>query len=281
MKSKIFTRVIYIVIAVLPIFLNSCLIDEVEQSTAVKEGEIFTTKITVSDVTADINANTGAVAILVPNDWEFESGTYETAGGAGAMIIDTNAIPVYGNLDSVIVPPANMKWLRLLSDMGYTNAANAVHEVNVNLTVGALVGDFPIGYMVTKNNADLLDALNTTDKDSDSAWADSSMNHMVAVNKVVGVDDLNFIPTEYKLAQNYPNPFNPTTTISFNLKESGKVSLTVYNVLGKEVKKLVNGHMSAGEQHVKFNAAGLTSGVYIYKIESGSFIESKKMILMR
>lgn len=281
MKSKIFTKLIYIVIAALPIFLNSCLIDEVEQSTKVNQGETFTTKITVSDVTADANANTGAVAILVPNDWEFESGTYETAGGAGAMIIDTNAMPVYGNLDSVIVPPANMKWLRLLSDTGYTNAANAVHEVNVNLTVGTLTGDFPIGYMVTKNNEDLLGALNTTDEDSGSAWADSSMNHMVTVNEIVGVDDLTFVPTEYKLAQNYPNPFNPTTTISFNLKQSEKVSLTVYNALGKEVAKLVNGYMEAGEQQVKFNAAGLTSGVYIYKIKSGSFVESKKMILMK
>lgn len=281
MKSKIFTKVIYIVIAVLPIFLNSCLIDEVEQSTSVNQGETFTTKITVSDVTADVNANTGAVAILVPDDWKFESGTYETAGGSGAMIIDTNVVPVYGNLDSVIVPPANMKWLRLLSDKGYTNAANAVHEVNVKLTVGALAGDFPIGYMVTKNNADLLDALNLTDKDSDSAWADSSMNHMVSVNKVVGVDDINFVPSEYKLAQNYPNPFNPSTTISFNLKQSGKVSLTVYNALGKEVAKLVDGYMEAGEQQVKFNAAGLTSGVYIYKIKSGSFVESRKMILMK
>ncbi len=88
-------------------------------------------------------------------------------------------------------------------------------------------------------------------------------------------------PSEFSLEQNYPNPFNPTTTIRFSLPKSGNVKLTVFNLLGQEVATLLNEHKSVGNYEVKFNAEGLSSGVYIYRIESGSFIESRRMMLVK
>ncbi|MBE2228048.1 MAG: T9SS type A sorting domain-containing protein [Ignavibacteria bacterium] len=89
------------------------------------------------------------------------------------------------------------------------------------------------------------------------------------------------IPTEFKMEQNYPNPFNPTTNITFALPKSGVVVLKVYDVLGKEVASLVNSFTNAGTHIVPFDASALSSGVYIYKITTGEFTDSKKMVLIK
>jgi hypothetical protein len=93
-------------------------------------------------------------------------------------------------------------------------------------------------------------------------------------------------PAAFSLAQNYPNPFNPVTEIMYNLPSACHVRLEVYNVLGQRVATLVNEHQSAGSKVVEWNgkdAVGnaVTSGVYFYKIQAGSFVEMKKMILLR
>jgi len=85
----------------------------------------------------------------------------------------------------------------------------------------------------------------------------------------------------FALSQNYPNPFNPTTNINFNLDKAGLVSLKVYNILGTEVASLVNEFKSAGSYSVPFNAANLTSGVYLYKLQVGSQSLTKKLTLMK
>lgn len=88
-------------------------------------------------------------------------------------------------------------------------------------------------------------------------------------------------PGKYSLDQNYPNPFNPATVISYNLPEASKVTLKVYDILGREAAVLVNGIQNAGRHNITFNANGLASGVYIYRIEAGSFTQTKKMILLK
>ncbi|HEX2984875.1 MAG TPA: T9SS type A sorting domain-containing protein, partial [Ignavibacteriales bacterium] len=89
------------------------------------------------------------------------------------------------------------------------------------------------------------------------------------------------IPLSYELKQNYPNPFNPTTRIAFTLPNPGNVKITVYNSLGQQVSELLNEQLGAGSHNVEFNAAGMASGVYFYKIESGSFSNIKKMMLLK
>ncbi|MBU1881198.1 S8 family peptidase [bacterium] len=85
----------------------------------------------------------------------------------------------------------------------------------------------------------------------------------------------------YSLAQNYPNPFNPTTTLNFALTEAGNVNLSVYDVNGRLVSTLVNGYRNVGSHDVTFDASGLPSGVYIYRLNAGDFSASGKMILMK
>lgn len=98
----------------------------------------------------------------------------------------------------------------------------------------------------------------------------------------VGINQIGHeVPVKYSLDQNYPNPFNPSTRISFNLPVSSFVNLTVYNILGKEVKVLVNGNINAGKYEATFDAAEMPGGVYFYKISSGEFSMTKKMILAK
>lgn len=88
-------------------------------------------------------------------------------------------------------------------------------------------------------------------------------------------------PSYYELYQNYPNPFNPATTIRYAVKENNNVKLEIFNVLGQKIKTLINEYKTAGEYSFVFNASSLASGVYIYRIESGSYVNSKKMILLK
>ena len=85
----------------------------------------------------------------------------------------------------------------------------------------------------------------------------------------------------YKLYANYPNPFNPSTTITFDLSIGQRVKLKIYDILGKEQETLLNGYLSAGRHSVTFNAESIPSGVYLYQMQAGNFIQSKKMILLR
>ncbi|MBK7500951.1 MAG: T9SS type A sorting domain-containing protein [Ignavibacteriales bacterium] len=89
------------------------------------------------------------------------------------------------------------------------------------------------------------------------------------------------LPIEFSLEQNYPNPFNPATSIQYTISSKQNVQLLVYNVLGKEIATLVNEEKPAGNYEVNFDASKLSSGVYFYQLQAGSFVETKKMILLR
>ena len=86
---------------------------------------------------------------------------------------------------------------------------------------------------------------------------------------------------EFALEQNYPNPFNPSTVINYSVANSGKVSLSVYNLLGQRVAQLVNGTKAAGSYNVTWNAASAASGVYYYRLEAGGQVQIKKMMLIQ
>jgi len=89
------------------------------------------------------------------------------------------------------------------------------------------------------------------------------------------------LPAEFELSQNYPNPFNPTTNIKFNLPKSEFVTLKIFDIIGNEVATIVNEQKSAGSFTIKFDASNLTSGIYLYQLQAGSFREIKKMMLVK
>jgi len=88
-------------------------------------------------------------------------------------------------------------------------------------------------------------------------------------------------PSSHQLFQNYPNPFNPSTVIKYHLSTAGNVRLTIFDVLGREVRTLLNEQKSAGFYQVNWNASGVSSGVYFYRLQAGSFTETKKLVLLK
>jgi hypothetical protein len=88
-------------------------------------------------------------------------------------------------------------------------------------------------------------------------------------------------PEVFALLQNYPNPFNPSTSIQYTIAESSPVTLEVFNMLGQKVAELVNTTQAAGKYSVQFDAAGLSSGVYLYQLRAGNYFETRKMMLIK
>jgi hypothetical protein len=91
----------------------------------------------------------------------------------------------------------------------------------------------------------------------------------------------NSAPSDFTLLQNYPNPFNPSTTITFSLPLESQVALVIYNALGESVIELVNEVKEAGSHSVEFNAVGLPSGIYFYKLQAAEFAQVRKMMLLK
>lgn len=108
------------------------------------------------------------------------------------------------------------------------------------------------------------------------AWSISILSDLSS-----DVENLNEHPSDFYLFQNYPNPFNPSTTISWQSPLGGHQTLKIYDVLGNEVATLVDEYKHAGKHEVSFSSSELTSGIYFYRIQAGSYVETKKMILMK
>lgn len=113
-----------------------------------------------------------------------------------------------------------------------------------------------------------------------------SKNHLIyrkiTQAHIIGIQNIgNEIPKQYQLLQNFPNPFNPSTKIRFALPDVSKVTLKVYDIVGREVKTLVDKELTAGLKEIEFDASELPSGVYFYNIKAGSFTETKKMVLVK
>ena len=108
-------------------------------------------------------------------------------------------------------------------------------------------------------------------------WSTDLPNTIIANVK----DKSNHVPNEFHLFQNYPNPFNPSTTIHYEIPNSGFVELKIYDELGREVKTLISQNQFKGGYDLKFNATNLSSGIYFYQLKVGSFISTKKMLLLK
>lgn len=109
-------------------------------------------------------------------------------------------------------------------------------------------------------------------------WSDTFFVHIYPTGVT---ESQNNIPAEFALYQNYPNPFNPATTINYELTGSSNVKLSIYDITSREIKMLVNEKQIAGKHSVSFDASNLASGIYIYKLKTDSFEQSRKMILLR
>jgi hypothetical protein len=192
-----------------------------------------------------------------------------------------NKHSIYGtnetiNFNSYALPPLppsgvfDVRWNSNLS-------VDKINDGAKNILIHS--AEYPITLRVEGGNLSMKDNvggtfINTIVKDGQSIVITNPAIESVNVNSIG-------IPIVYKLFQNYPNPFNPTTTIKYSIPQSGLVTLKVYDLLGKEVITLVKEEKTAGIYESVFDASHLSSGVYFYKLQSGNFIQSKKLILLK
>lgn len=119
--------------------------------------------------------------------------------------------------------------------------------------------------------------------DKDHGWV-MSYNHIYYKNTnllLTGLENNNQVPNSFKLYQNYPNPFNPSTKIKYSLPQKGFVTIKVFDMLGREVRTLINSEQNAGQHEINFNAGELPSGIYFYRIDTGNSSMIKKMVLLK
>jgi len=122
--------------------------------------------------------------------------------------------------------------------------------------------------------------------DGDNGWLSADFGGIAHTTNGGGTtsvrdEDQSEVPPHFALEQNYPNPLNPTTTIKFELPRAGPIVLKVYDMLGREITTLVNDERSQGTYEVHFDATGLSSGVYVYRLQAGIFVETKRLILLK
>jgi len=184
--------------------------------------------------------------------------------------------------------PASTGWnmITLTNAMNYTGG-NLLIDIcynNTTYTAYSTVNSTPVTGMYYGRYNDLTEPLGGCDY---TAWTLTTgppgrANTRFEFSTPVGITNpTSEIPNSYSLSQNYPNPFNPTTKINFALPKQGLVTLKIYDVLGREVRTLVNEVKSAGQFSVDFNASEFSSGVYFYKLESGTFSDIKRMMLIK
>ncbi len=175
-------------------------------------------------------------------------------------------------------------------------AAEVLNNLQVRVTVSGTTSN--VGGELVDNGGNVVAVINKTSSNPFILTAPSAGTYTVnagyknpskewgstsAVINVTGVDEslIDFNPKDYKLFNNYPNPFNPSTKIRYAVPQSAFTTLKVYSITGKEVAVLVNEQKTPGFYEVKFDGAELSSGVYFYKLQSGSFSDVKKMILTK
>jgi photosystem II stability/assembly factor-like uncharacterized protein len=135
---------------------------------------------------------------------------------------------------------------------------------------------------VVKVDSNTASALIVSSLGGESTLTDTTFILSVSSEPFVGVwAEDNSFPTTFKIFQNYPNPFNPSTMIKYQILEFSFVTLKVYDLLGSEIRTLVNEEKPIGSYEVEFDATWLPSGVYFYKVKAGSFVVTKKMVLLK
>ncbi len=169
------------------------------------------------------------------------------------------------------------------AELNVTQIESTNPEFTVNpqsMTLSADTYEYTrVSFTAPNTEGDYSTTIRIHSNDSDESIVEVPLS--VYVSETVSVVGVPKVPHRFILAQNFPNPFNPTTAISYQLSATSQTKLVIYNALGQKVRTLVNARQNAGRHTVTFNAAGLPSGVYLYRLQAGGQEQIRKMILMR
>jgi poly(3-hydroxybutyrate) depolymerase len=205
-------------------------------------------------------------------------------------------MPVYGLPDSIYLDvksdgrrhklsysflDANSGTFRALAKKFLNNSA-AFDIVNTPMTgLTLLTGMYDMTYPLTLKRIEIQLAGDPVQGQSTSGTIYVDNLRLKYPGAVSDVEKTSLSPTVFRLEQNYPNPFNPSTTIQYDVPSRTHVVLTVYSILGQRVAELVNAEKNAGHYETRFDARALASGVYLYRLQAGSFVQTRKLIVLK
>jgi hypothetical protein len=218
-------------------------------SIIVSDGEFLDTARVIVNVTP---LNDRPIFIAIPDSVEFMN--------TGELVIELDKW-----VEDKDLPDDSLRWEFSVSDESLKFQFNA-ESAELTLTASDFLGTVRLRFTVTDDSA-----ASSTDSVLVNVTADPT-----------AIDELtSLIPKTYSLSQNYPNPFNPLTHIKFGMPKAGDVVVEIYNILGQRVKTLWTGFKPAGYHIIDFNAAGLSTGIYFYRMQAVDYTKIKKMILMK
>jgi len=195
----------------------------------------------------------------------------------------------FGGVSENDLPVADAGQDQTLSD----DDGNGIESITLDGSLSSDTDGLIVNYSWTENGTEIATGVNPTINlasgthtitltVTDDAGATDDDQVTIIIELYTSIDDEYNIPNEYSLNQNYPNPFNPSTTIKYGLKEEALVEVSIYNINGELVETLVHRHQAAGFHKVEWNAVGIPTGIYLYKINiEGKFTDIKKCILMK
>ncbi len=233
----------------------------------------YTTDAGVTWKAATINGLPTSLAAVNLRKVKFIDADNAVAIGGKAILKSADAGATWAYVDSVNTDLYDLNFLATPSGTGFAVGTKFVMKT----TNGGASWTNIIDTNVVRGT------LNSCTSDpAGNMWIGGASTTIFTTSSVTSVRPVSDVaPTGYALGQNYPNPFNPSTQITFALPVSERVSLTVYDLLGRTVATLVNGAVNAGTYTVDWNAAGVSSGVYLYRFQSGSYSNTKKLILQK
>ena len=279
------------------VFLNSAIVNRVD-SLVVHPDSTTTYRLTSSGAIAD---TAYATINVVPVD------QIDRALGRTIIASSTSTTPGFNNKQSLVDGDTTTQWASASSDnqwiqcnLGQNYFVKKVvikwgnnYATSFGIWGGPNSSNFTLAKTITDGTGgtSVIDSINqdatvvmvalTARSSPASGYAIRELE-IFGIQRPLGVQPpTTGIPAQFVLAQNYPNPFNPSTTIQFGVPRQSHVTLTVYNLLGQEVAVLVNSDMTAGYHNVQFSGTRLSSGVYFYRIQAGSFVQTKKLVLLR
>jgi len=235
-------------------------------------------------VSRNIKAQPGDT-VLIPLNVSLHG---QTLGSFNTSIqIDKSKLTYTGKYIGGTSVPWNNGWVVSINydkngvlNIGATDLSGALDPITKDGTL--IVLKYILNKQLTIGDSSLVTLANINASNSQlSQVAVVPQNGRVLVSNITSVGQNIKIPSEYSLSQNYPNPFNPSTQIEYSLKNDGKITINIYNVLGEQVTSLVNGFQTAGNYKVVWNASRFSSGIYFYRIKSGDFNQIKKMVLIK
>jgi hypothetical protein len=240
--------------------------------------DLLTLYASINDTTAVVGTNAYADSIFVPEFMNTETAAMFANTAAYPNLVQSRNVvgadPGFGASIKAMDAGATGDGVGLLAWISAIRTSTATTQYFAyQRSSGSALPKFPTPEF-TSGDLIYTATFTTTDglKMGDPYWFTGTQT---------GVKTITNVPHTYSLSQNYPNPFNPSTVINFSLEKPSNVTLSIYNVLGQKVASVVNSFMQAGSYTYQFDASKLASGVYIYRIEAGTFVSAKKMILMK